>query len=125
MKWEKAPEEHKTFLEKAMAGINCEKRLMFGYPAFFINKNMFSGLFQRSIFLRLAPGQIPSLKKKHPSLSALEPMAGRPMKDYFVVPEALYKDEKAFKKISEDAAEYALTLPPKKKTISSKDKRPS
>jgi len=40
MKWEKASEELKAFLGKAMAGIDCENRLMFGYPAYFIRKHL-------------------------------------------------------------------------------------
>ena len=55
MKWVKAPEELKGVLAAGMEGIDCEKRLMFGYPAYFINSNMFSGLFQASVFIRLSP----------------------------------------------------------------------
>lgn len=65
MKWEKAPEELKALLGKALAGIDCEKKLMFGYPAYFINKNMFAGLFQSSVFLRLSPDQVSRLSKKY------------------------------------------------------------
>ncbi|MGA2764077.1 MAG: hypothetical protein ABSG17_11990 [Spirochaetia bacterium] len=74
MKWVKAPEELKGVLAAGMEGIDCEKRLMFGYPAYFINSNMFSGLFQASVFIRLSPAQVASLRKQHPSIAALEPM---------------------------------------------------
>ncbi|HVP19598.1 MAG TPA: TfoX/Sxy family protein [Spirochaetia bacterium] len=111
MKWVKAPEELKVTIEKLMQGIECEKRPMFGYPAFFINKNMFAGLFQDKVFLRLSPDQVTSLRRVDPSLSALEPMPGRPMKDYFVIAESLYRDESRFRKIAAEAADYARTLP--------------
>ncbi|MCX7039645.1 MAG: hypothetical protein NT005_11015 [Spirochaetes bacterium] len=45
MKWRKAPEDLKTTLDLAMQGIGAEKRMMFGFPAYFINTNMFVGLF--------------------------------------------------------------------------------
>lgn len=116
MKWEKAPEELKALLGKALAGIDCEKKLMFGYPAYFINKNMFAGLFQSSVFLRLSPDQVSRLSKKYAPLSALEPMPGRPMKNYFVLPEELYKNENTFRAVAAEAADYARTLPQKKKS---------
>ena len=115
MNWVKAPEELKVILEKAMSGIDCEKRPMFGYPAYFINRNMFAGLFQASVFFRLSGDQLSALRKKYPSISALEPMPGRPMKDYTVLPESLYRDEKALRAVAREAADHARTLAPKEK----------
>jgi len=114
MKWEKAPEELKATLAKAVEEIECQKKLMFGYPAYFINGNMFAGLFQSSVFLRLSGDTVENLRKRYPSLTALEPMPGRPMKDYIVLPETLYRDMDAFQKASRDAAEYTRTIAPKK-----------
>ncbi len=74
MKWEKAPEELKATLAKAVEEIECQKKLMFGYPAYFINGNMFAGLFQSSVFLRLSGDTVENLRKRYPSLTALEPM---------------------------------------------------
>ncbi len=66
MKWQKAPEELKVLLERVMTGIDCEKRSMFGYPAYFINQNMFAGLFQSAVFMRLSPEQLSTLTKTSP-----------------------------------------------------------
>ncbi len=54
MKWVKSPEELKDLLEAAMKDTKCEKRPMFGYPAYFINNNKFIGLFQDRLFARLS-----------------------------------------------------------------------
>ena len=54
MKWVKAPEELKDLLEGAMKDTECEKRPIFGYPANFINNNMFIGLLQDRLFARLS-----------------------------------------------------------------------
>lgn len=115
MKWVKAPEELKSILEKAMKGIDCEKRPMFGYPAYFINRNMFAGLFGASVYFRLSAEQVAALQKKYPSISVLEPMPGRPMKGYWSVPEALFRDEKALRQVAMDSAAHTRTFPPKQK----------
>jgi TfoX/Sxy family transcriptional regulator of competence genes len=123
MKWEKAPEELKETLARGVEGIECQKRLMFGYPAYFINGNMFAGLFQSSVFLRLSDEAAAALKKRHPSVAPLEPMPGRPMKGYVVLPQAIYGKEDAFKAVCRDAAEYTRTLVPKAKKVTQSKKK--
>ena len=115
MKWIKAPEELKTLLEKAMEGIECEKRPMFGYPCYFINRNMFIGLFQDQVFVRLSNSQLSSLKPKFASIVNLEPMQGRPMKDYFVLPKEIYTSNRTFGEIIRTSADHTRQLAPKAK----------
>jgi TfoX/Sxy family transcriptional regulator of competence genes len=112
MKWIKAPDELKALIEELMAPIDCDKRPMFGYPAYFIHGNMFAGLFQDKLFVRLSPSQLAAFGKSVP-IRNLEPMPGRPMKDYYVIPEPLYTDRKKMPRLLEDAAAWCLTLPPK------------
>ena|SRR5208282_5607280 len=100
---------------------NARKSPCSGYPAYFINKNMFAGLFQDKLFLRLSPEQLTTLTKTFPTLSNLEPMPGRPMKDYHVIPEKLYTDATRMGKVIQEAAAFCRSLPektkkPKKKT---------
>jgi TfoX/Sxy family transcriptional regulator of competence genes len=120
MKWVKAPEELKKLLEDVMENIDCEKRPMFGYPAYFINRNMFAGLFQDQLFVRLSADQLTSYLKKYPSIRNLEPMAGRPMKNYYVLPRDLYLNPKSFKEAMKASAEYTQRLPAKEKVIKTK-----
>jgi TfoX/Sxy family transcriptional regulator of competence genes len=54
MKWKAAPEQLKSHLEQMLAGVDCEKKVMFGYPAYFINQYMFAGLFEDKLFIRLS-----------------------------------------------------------------------
>jgi TfoX/Sxy family transcriptional regulator of competence genes len=115
MKWVKAPEELKSLIEALVKGVDCEKKLMFGYPAYFINKNMFAGLFQNSLFLRLSPDQVASLRKTFPMLSNLEPMPGRPIKNYYVIPPSLHSKSKDMQRLIEEAAAYCRSLPEKAK----------
>ena len=120
MKWVKAPEELKALLEAAMKDVPCEKRPMFGYPAYFINRHMFIGLFQRSVFIRLSQDQLARLQAKHGAICNLEPMPGKPMKDYYVLPESVYANGKIFKEAIVRSAEYTSSLPPKEKNSHTK-----
>jgi TfoX/Sxy family transcriptional regulator of competence genes len=88
---------------------------MFGYPAFFINGNLFSGLFQDSFFLRLSADHKTALGKQFGQLAPLEPMPGRPMKDYAVLPEKLFRDGARLRAVITAAAEWARSLPAKQK----------
>jgi TfoX/Sxy family transcriptional regulator of competence genes len=123
VEWLKAPESLVKMLESAMQGVDCVKRPMFGYPAYFINRNMFMGLFQASVFARLSPAQLMELRKKYPSLANLEPMPGRPMKAYYVIPEAVFSNPKSFTSLINKAAEHARSLPEKPETQPKKMKR--
>jgi TfoX/Sxy family transcriptional regulator of competence genes len=125
MKWIKAPEELRTFIESLMQPVECEKRPMFGYPAFFINKNMFAGLFQDKLFLRLSPDQFAILKERFPSIANLEPMPGRPMKDYFVIPEKLYRDNKLMPKVVAECAAYCKGLAPMPAKVKKPARKPT
>jgi hypothetical protein len=113
VKWLKAPEELKKLLEDAIQGIQCDKRPMFGYPAYFKNANLFAGLFQDQLFARLSPEQVKSLGASY-SLANLEPMSGRPMREYFVLPVDLRVNVKKLHEVLMAAAEHTGRLPTKK-----------
>ena len=49
-----------------------------------------------------------------------EPMAGRPMREYVVVPDALIEDSTAVRGWLDRAASYASSLPPKAKKSAGK-----
>lgn len=54
MNWKKVPPEPADFLDGFLEGFNCDKRKMSGSPVYFVNGNMFAGVHQGSIFLRLS-----------------------------------------------------------------------
>ena len=121
MKWQKAPEELKAALELAVQGTACEKRMMFGFPAYFTNGHMFLGLFESQVFIRLSDQLRSALEARTGPLRHLEPMPGRPMKDYFVLPASFYSSEKDFAALIAGAAVYAGVLPAKKKKPGSRN----
>jgi TfoX/Sxy family transcriptional regulator of competence genes len=93
---------------------DIEHRRMFGYPACLINGNMFTGLFESSLFVRLGPEARDNLLQE-PGAHLLEPMPGRPMKEYVVVPPAIVDDAERLSPWLKSAADYARSLPPKEK----------
>jgi TfoX/Sxy family transcriptional regulator of competence genes len=124
MKWQKAPEELKTTLDLAMQGVDCERRLMFGYPAYFINRNMFIGLYRDQLFMRLPETVASTLQgKRGADIRNLEPMPGRPMKDYFVIPRELHMDQAELRRLMQAALEHTRTLKPKVPRAASRKKK--
>ena len=75
-KWTKAPEALVALFERSTATIpDVEGRKMFGYPAAFIRGQMFSGLFQSSMILRLSPDDRAQFLEEF-GATAFEPMPG-------------------------------------------------
>ena len=90
----------------------AETRKMFGYPAAFYNGQMFAGLFQESMFLRLGSDDRAAFLAL-PGSHVFAPMAGRPMREYVVVPEAMLAAPADLAPWLDRALAYAAALPPK------------
>ena len=115
MDWKKAPEELVQFLSQKMENVNCDYRKMFGYPAYFINGNMFAGIHGEKLFLRLSESDVEEIMNAHLNVTCFEPMPGRAMTGYVVLPKPIYSDEKLFDKWLEKSVKYVSTLPSKQK----------
>ena len=121
MKWRKSPEELISFLAEITKDINCQPRKMFGYPAYFINNNMFLCAFQENLIIRLSEKEKAKVLKQYKNVTEFEPVSGRVMKEYVAIPESLYRDKTAFPKILSMSVKYVSSLPPKLKTKKSKN----
>jgi TfoX-like protein len=112
--WEKSPAdlaERFTATVSAMPG--AEVRKMFGYPAGFVNGQLFTGLFGSSWHVRLPDaerGQLAAVGG-----TPFEPMPGRPMREYLVLPPDMAADSAAVEPWLGRALAYVQELPPKKK----------
>jgi TfoX/Sxy family transcriptional regulator of competence genes len=115
MVWKKSPKELTDFLEESMKDVDCVKKKMFGFPAYFINGNMFTGTFEENLFLRLSEGDRNKITMKNTDVKPFEPMKGRAMKEYVVLPQSLYKNKKDFSHWVNKSIEYVTSLPAKKK----------
>jgi len=116
MAWTKAPQAlMDLFTEQLPAEPGVQARKMFGYPAAFVNGNMFAGVFGDGVFARLPPDLRASLERDH-GARPFEPMAGRPMKDYLGLPDAVIADEAALAAALQAAFRHTAALPAKVKT---------
>jgi TfoX/Sxy family transcriptional regulator of competence genes len=85
---------------------------MFGYPAGFINGNMFMGLFQEDMILRLSESYRAEFLKVD-GAKIFEPMPGRPMREYVAVPSRVIANKKELGSWVSRALEYGASLKPK------------
>jgi TfoX/Sxy family transcriptional regulator of competence genes len=91
---------------------SIERRKMFGQPCAFVNGNMFTGLHGPRMVLRL-PEERRRAFLAIEGATLFEPMPGRPMKEYVVIPEAIIKDDHALRDWMEQAFLSAAALPVK------------
>jgi len=91
-----------------------ERRQMFGYPCAFVNGNMFTGLFRDSMFVRLSEAPRAELLAVD-GADVFAPMAGRPMKEYVVLPDSILSDASALRTGVARSLESTASLPPKER----------
>lgn len=113
MEFRKSPQKLIDTFEAAMPGARAERRQMFGYPTGFVNGNMFMGLFGDRMHLRLPEELRVELIKI--GGAPFEPMPGRPMPEYVVVPESILKNSSRLAAWVHSAMRHTMSLPPKKK----------
>ena len=115
MAWTKASQGMIDLFDACLPdGPGLERRKMFGYPCAFVNGNMFAGLFQEIAFARLPPGLHAELDAEF-GARAFEPMPGRPMQAYVVLPEEVLDDEARYAEVLGAAFAFTSALPPKEK----------
>jgi TfoX/Sxy family transcriptional regulator of competence genes len=88
---------------------------MFGYPACFINGNMFMGIFQDKMIVRLSDHERAELM--HLGAKPFEPLPGRAMREYVTVPAALLSNRVQLAELSAQALRYGSSLAPKNKIV--------
>ena len=110
--WAKSSEAIRARFEAGAAGIEgLEQRQMFGYPAAFIGGNLTTSLHRESWIVRLPDAERAELIAR--GWSEFEPMPGRPMRGYVVMPDEVAADPEQARTWVERAASYVRTLPPK------------
>ncbi len=113
MVWKKAPDELISFLAERLRDVPCQSRTMFGYPVYFIGGNMFIGAHQDGIFLRLAAEDREESHARYREIRPFEPVPGRIMREYVILPRSLYTDSGIFTDLLTKSIRYVSSLPPK------------
>ncbi len=115
--WRKPDEELVRGLDEMIAVLEFDRpvdyRPMFGCPAYFTGGNMFAGVWQETVMLRLSEDDRAEVTAA--GGAPFEPMPGRVMKEYVALPPAMVADRDAAAGWVRRAAEYAASLPPKQK----------
>jgi TfoX/Sxy family transcriptional regulator of competence genes len=86
-------------------------RPMFGNLAAFVNGNMFCGLFGEDLFVRVSEDDQAKIRKE--GGKAFEPMPGRAMTGYVLVPAGWQKKPAPAQGWIETALRWSRALPPK------------
>ncbi len=115
MAWRKPPAELvDLFLSLVPDNPEVDVRAMFGSPCFFCRGNLFAGVHQEDLMVRLGDDERAALLAL-PGARQFEPMPGRPMREYVCVPAAMLGDREALEAWVVQSLAYALTLPAKQK----------
>jgi len=112
MDFKKSPQALIDAFDSVLPGAPAQRRQMFGYPAAFVNNNMFMGLFQDHMMVRL-PEPLRDDLLKAAGAKMFEPMPRRAMKEYVVLPPALIADRAKLSQWVAKSFEYAASLPGK------------
>jgi hypothetical protein len=109
----KSPPELVERFGAVLAGYpDAVRRQMFGYPAAFVGGNMATGLFADTWVVRLPRDQIePAVAA---GARAFEPMPGRPMAGFVVIPAADMADDASLHSWVKRGLAHAASMPPKK-----------
>ena len=103
--WKKVSPDLAERFERCLPGSpSVERRRMFGCPCAFVNGNMFAGVHETRLIVR-----VPEEAATHPFV-----VRGRAMREYAAIDDALERSPAELKKWTERAFEYASALPAKK-----------
>ena len=91
---------------------DAARKKMFGYPAAFVGGNMATGLFADKWVVRLPDAEIETALAG--GAGSFEPMPGKPMKAFVVIPAADVDDDGAIRSWVERGLAHARSMPAKK-----------
>ena len=112
MRVPKASEAGKELFRSVLpADPRVEVKPMFGNLGAFVNGNMFAGLFGDGLFVRVASSDADALVEA--GGGPFEPMPGRAMTGYTMLPEAWRGDARQAGRWVETALTFGRSLPPK------------
>ena len=113
-KWERSSEALVEKFLKIFEGYeDIERKKMFGYACCFLKSYMFTGLHEQNWILRLGEADREQMIDCH-GATLFEPMEGRPMREYVLLPKAILADDEALHEWIEKSMQFVRSLPPKK-----------
>ena len=114
MSWNESPPELIELFADLNEPFECERKKMFGYPVCYVNGNMFTGLYEDKIIIRLSNEEKEEALSKKELFGPFESM-GKTMKQYVTIIDPLTKDRSFIASWLNKSFEYTKSLPPKEK----------
>lgn len=116
MKWEKSSPDLLEAFERLMSlADGAEKRKMFGYPTGYVNGNWFVGCYQGNEMVLRLPEHDRQEFLALDGARQFEPMPGRVMREFVVVPWWLINDTPKMREWIQRSMAYSSTLPKQEK----------
>src|SRR5215469_9889803 len=112
--WKKVSPEQAARFDAALPG-GVERRQMFGCPIAVVNNNMFAGVHNDEINVRLEEKDRARFLDTIDGARVFTPMPGMEMKEYVVVPTSVAKQAATLARWIKKGFDYASGLPPKVK----------
>ena len=96
MAWRKSPKHMIDLFDEVIPkDSQIVRRKMIGYPAAFLNGHLFADLHQEDFILKLSPADREKLRKERDA-RVFEPMPGRAMREYLVLPEVVLAKDRRY-----------------------------
>jgi TfoX/Sxy family transcriptional regulator of competence genes len=116
MAWRKPPQELVDYLDSVIPDgpAPVDFKPMFGGPCYWTGGNMFAAIHQESMIVRLGEEDRQALLRE-PGAALFEPMEGRPMREYVVIPPQIVEDREAARSWLAKGLAFTASLPPKVK----------
>jgi len=112
-KMQKSPPELVARFDAIAADFpRATRRLTFGYPCLYVGGNMITGLFEDRWHVKLGPEERHELEAI-PGAMPFEPMPGRPMTGFTLMPRSIVDDDDEIHRWVGRAVDFGTTLPPK------------
>ncbi len=125
-KWQKSSSELVEAFDRILANVNgAERRQMFGYPTGYVNDIWFVGCYEGNQMVLRLPEQDRQEFLALDGAKQFEPMPGRPMREFVVVPWWLIEDEAQMDRWLERSIAYSSTVPKAEKKPRRKKKSAS
>jgi TfoX/Sxy family transcriptional regulator of competence genes len=121
--WKKiSPEQAARFDAALPEGV--ERRSMFGCPIAVVNGNMFTGVHNDEINVRLAEADRARFLSEYEGARIFSPVKGMQMKEYVVIPPRVAAQAALLARWIRKGFEFASSLPPKQKKTPAKKASP-
>lgn len=110
--WPKPSEEMGEVLAKHISRFPAQRKMMFGAPCYFVNGNMFAGVFSDKLFARFSE-QDRAILVENGMGDVFEPVPGRAMQEYRTLSKGVMDDLRSLDDWLGRSYAYVSTLKPK------------